>query len=76
MRGASGGSGRERGGRGRGGSGRGHGGSGRARSGSGSGGRGRGGESRVGNAVVRGSRTDKAIGRALRESIKREPRDQ
>ena len=49
---------------------------GRGRGGSSSGGRGRGGESRAGKAVVRGSRTDKAIGRALRESIKREPRDQ
>ena len=49
---------------------------GRGRGGSSSGGRGRGGESREGKAVVRGSRTDKAIGRALRESIKREPRDE
>ena len=42
-------------------------------------GRGRGGEaraeSRASTAVVRGSRTDKAIGRALRDSIKREPRE-
>ena len=32
-------------------------------------------ESRASTAVVRGSRTDKAIGRALRDSIKREPRE-
>ena len=66
-------------GRERGRSGRGRGGSGRGRGGSGSGGRGRGGEaraeSRASTAVVRGSRTDKAIGRALRDSIKREPRE-
>ena len=59
--------------------GRGRGGNGRGRGGSGSGGRGRGGEaraeSRASTAVVRGSRTDKAIGRALRDSIKREPRE-
>ena len=64
------------GGRGRGGSGRGRGGSGRARGGSG---RGRGGEaraeSRAGKAAARRSRTDNAIGRALRDSIKREHDD-
>ena len=49
---------------------------GRSGRGRGSGGRGRGGDSSAGKAVARGSRTDKAIGRALRESIKREPRDQ
>ena len=66
-------------GRERGRSGRGRGGSGRGRGGSSSGGRGRGGEaraeSRASTAVVQGSRTDKAIGGALRDSIKREPRE-
>ena len=72
VRGASGGARESSRGRGRGGSSSG----GRARGSSSSGGRGRGDESRAGKAVVQGSRTDKAIGRALRESIKREPRDQ
>ena len=61
------------------GGGRGRGGGGRGRGGSGSGGRGRGGEaraeSRAGKAAARRSRTDKAIGRALRDSIKREHDD-